>query len=371
MVFTIESSSSNVILFTDSFSKNVTAFDDTDGSLFEGNKLLQLEGSFDDIMSEHFGETNSQSLNESFNPCPPQLEDINSIYFTVSDDQASNLNTNTNTNQNDCYIPITSTNSNSHSVKKTDGHVNVIENISQRNSVTFNGGNCTYKENLDDQEAFDAISNLNRLTMSPNGSPNVLVPLSMLKTLMKSYTTKSSQEVFIVAQNTSYDESSQSQKSDSSNSQILKKPPSSSEPNMFASNSRIGECNYLRPEDNDCLIFARNTYSGGNKVDGNGESRSLNKGKVLPKNANKKIISRDKSCSRNKYKSKKHQSKEDINSKHVQHDNTIPESCKVCGDVASIHIHYGGRSCQSCRAFFRRSVVKFSRYVISKSILSN
>ena len=30
--------------------------------------------------------------------------------------------------------------------------------------------------------------------------------------------------------------------------------------------------------------------------------------------------------------------------------------CKVCGDKASIHVHYGGRSCASCRAFFRRSV---------------
>ena len=30
--------------------------------------------------------------------------------------------------------------------------------------------------------------------------------------------------------------------------------------------------------------------------------------------------------------------------------------CKICGDRASHHVHYGGRSCHSCRAFFRRSV---------------
>ena len=31
-------------------------------------------------------------------------------------------------------------------------------------------------------------------------------------------------------------------------------------------------------------------------------------------------------------------------------------SCKVCGDLASDHSHYGGTSCYSCRIFFKRSV---------------
>ena len=35
--------------------------------------------------------------------------------------------------------------------------------------------------------------------------------------------------------------------------------------------------------------------------------------------------------------------------------------CKVCGDMASKHTYYGGRSCQSCRQFFRRSVISFRR----------
>ena len=34
------------------------------------------------------------------------------------------------------------------------------------------------------------------------------------------------------------------------------------------------------------------------------------------------------------------------------------KSCKVCGDESSKFIHYGGRCCQSCRAFFRRTVEK-------------
>ena len=30
--------------------------------------------------------------------------------------------------------------------------------------------------------------------------------------------------------------------------------------------------------------------------------------------------------------------------------------CPICGNEAGRHVHYGGRACTSCRAFFRRSV---------------
>ena len=30
--------------------------------------------------------------------------------------------------------------------------------------------------------------------------------------------------------------------------------------------------------------------------------------------------------------------------------------CPICGNEAGKHVHYGGRACTSCRAFFRRSV---------------
>ena len=39
------------------------------------------------------------------------------------------------------------------------------------------------------------------------------------------------------------------------------------------------------------------------------------------------------------------------------------EFCGVCGDTAGTHFYYGGKSCKSCRQFFRRSVHAFRRPV--------
>merc|ERR1712179_142734 len=47
--------------------------------------------------------------------------------------------------------------------------------------------------------------------------------------------------------------------------------------------------------------------------------------------------------------------------KQYSNDSNSSKKCKVCGDKESKHVHYGGRSCQSCRAFFRRYVKTFTR----------
>ena len=43
-----------------------------------------------------------------------------------------------------------------------------------------------------------------------------------------------------------------------------------------------------------------------------------------------------------------------------RNDSTL---CLVCGEKAGRHTYYGGKSCQSCRAFFRRSVHTITRLV--------
>ena len=46
--------------------------------------------------------------------------------------------------------------------------------------------------------------------------------------------------------------------------------------------------------------------------------------------------------------------------KTSDHDSpTESNICQVCGEIAGKHNYYGGRSCPSCRAFFRRSVEIF------------
>ena len=59
-------------------------------------------------------------------------------------------------------------------------------------------------------------------------------------------------------------------------------------------------------------------------------------------------------------RAKIHSSGAETNSVEEQ---TKLDLCNVCGDVASKHTYFGGRSCPSCRQFFRRSVILFRRQV--------
>ena len=47
-----------------------------------------------------------------------------------------------------------------------------------------------------------------------------------------------------------------------------------------------------------------------------------------------------------------------LKTKLSSEESEYTEPCKVCGGISSKFMHYGGRSCPSCRAFFRRTVEK-------------
>jgi hypothetical protein len=36
-------------------------------------------------------------------------------------------------------------------------------------------------------------------------------------------------------------------------------------------------------------------------------------------------------------------------------------TCPVCGELATSHMHYGGLSCLSCKAFYRRAVTSTNK----------
>ena len=38
--------------------------------------------------------------------------------------------------------------------------------------------------------------------------------------------------------------------------------------------------------------------------------------------------------------------------------------CLICGEISGKHLYYGGQSCQSCKAFFRRSVQTVKRLIL-------
>ncbi|TRY67865.1 hypothetical protein TCAL_13234 [Tigriopus californicus] len=54
------------------------------------------------------------------------------------------------------------------------------------------------------------------------------------------------------------------------------------------------------------------------------------------------------------------QPNQEVTSTSIIVEGNIDKICKVCGNVAGKHSYYGGQVCNSCRAFFRRSVVNES-----------
>ena len=86
---------------------------------------------------------------------------------------------------------------------------------------------------------------------------------------------------------------------------------------------------------------------------------------TLPYKESRKVIMKKSNSKKNK-NLKKNLKKA---TKSIKMDERVKENeesnstlCKVCGDTATKYIHYGGRSCASCRAFFRRSAESAKRY---------
>lgn len=135
-----------------------------------------------------------------------------------------------------------------------------------------------------------------------------------------------------------------------SSNEVLKDLRSFSLPSIYARKSRIKELANVEVENQDGLMMTKNG------------SMLLNNCKKLANDGNRKVVRNKKHYSRRTHKFTKHRLDEQKSSKPAENGNTMIEICKACGDTASSYVHYGGRSCQSCRAFFRRSIVKFSRY---------
>ena len=194
------------------------------------------------------------------------------------------------------------------------------------------------------QNNSDDMNLLKQLTsnLSSNCGPFVLLPLSMLKYYLKpdalsGMTGKNESENATSSSKQTADEDNESmfseQTTDSSEYEIDTSRSVDTSSEGFLQHSP----NSTQEQDSSDVTKPKNEYP-------------LNRRRLGRKTRNKRqnIRSGSSSVDQRMDYSNLYRTPEDTSN--------VSAFCKVCGDKASIHVHYGGRSCASCRAFFRRSV---------------
>ena len=196
----------------------------------------------------------------------------------------------------------------------------------------------TGPNNSDDMELLKQLTS----NLSSNCGPFVLLPLSMLKHYLKpdvlsgltgenksEKSTPTSTQIADVDNESMFSE----QTTDSSESEIDTSLNVETPSGGFQQHSP----NTTQEQDSGDAPKPKNEYS-------------LNRRRLGRKTRNKRQNIRSGSSSL-------HQRMDYSNLYRTHEDaSNVSAFCKVCGDKASLHVHYGGRSCASCRAFFRRSV---------------
>ena len=99
-------------------------------------------------------------------------------------------------------------------------------------------------------------------------------------------------------------------------------------------------------------IKRRKSKDSGSSIMSKGDSCTLAK-KSAPKPKHSNLI--------RKSQTSMNGTKEECSERSTKKYKSGIKRCPICGDKASTHVHYGGTSCHSCRAFFRRSVNSSNR----------
>ena len=210
----------------------------------------------------------------------------------------------------------------------------IIENMGNRQDFT----NHTRKNEINNIDLLKQISS----NFSTDGGPFVLLPLSMLKYYLKPGVLSGTICGNNSESQTRSSYSEQSTTDDDNDSIISEETTNSLEDQMDTSQ-------YNGP-------FSRNPkrYSPSLDHDPNRDENTRRREKIQKRNRNTKKSVRPKSSVLNRRRG--HENLSTLSNKRQEDDSDLSAFCKVCGDKASTHVHYGGRSCASCRAFFRRSV---------------